>query len=76
MNKEEYIAMTSDEMRVRLCQHIKTTYRTGKAAAKHWGVSSAMVSAVLTGKKNPNTAMLNDIGLKATRLIVYSELTG
>lgn len=68
--------MTPEKMRLQLWLHIKTQHKTSKCAASHWGVTPSFVSAVLNGKKGPNTAMLKDIGLVATRLTVYSERFG
>ena len=65
--------MTQDEVRQRLWMHIKTKHKTGKAAARHWGISESMVSSVLNGRKAPTAAMLEEIGL--VRLTVYSERT-
>lgn len=45
--------------------HIARKYKNQKAAATAWGISGAMVSAVLSGKKAPTAAMLDDAGLAA-----------
>lgn len=49
--------------------HIARYYRTQTAAAKAWGVSTAFVSAVLSGAKSPTAWMLDEAGFK--RVVTY-----
>jgi hypothetical protein len=53
------------ELRVHIARH----YKTQKAAAAAWGVSTAFVSAVLTGRKRPTDAMLAEAGF--SRVVEY-----
>lgn len=41
------------------------------AYAEFLGVSDAMVSAVVTGKKRPSKAMLNDLGYEKVKTSIY-----
>ena len=52
-----------------LREHITSKYKKQCAAAEEWGVSSAMVSAVLRGHKRPTQIMLDDAGIE--RVVVY-----
>lgn len=45
--------------------HIVRKYKNQTAAAKHYGVSQSMISAVVTGRQRPSQAMLEDAGFKS-----------
>lgn len=47
-----------------LRKHIAKKYVNQAGAARAWGVTSAMVSGVLTGKKPPTKQMLEDAGFR------------
>lgn len=49
-----------EELRV----HIARKYHNQSEAAKEWGCSAALVSAVLKGRKSPNKKMLDDAGFE------------
>lgn len=53
--------------------HIARKYKTQSKAAKAWNISTAMVSAVLTGVKNPTETMLEDAGFRRIETPVKYE---
>jgi predicted transcriptional regulator len=53
---------TKAEMQIEMRVLIARKYRTQRVAAKVWGCSQAMVSAVLEGRKLPTESMLEDAG--------------
>jgi len=55
--------MTRDKMIATLKGYIYTNYKNASEYADVRGFSRSFVSAVIVGKKNPNSEMLNDIGL-------------
>lgn len=46
--------------------HVARKYRRQRFAAEAWGVSTAFVSAVLTGRKSPTQQILDDAGIVRT----------
>lgn len=54
--------------------HVARKYHKQCHAAKAWGLSDAFVSAVLTGRKPPTQAILDDAGL--IRVISYHRKEG
>jgi len=55
--------MTRDKMIAILKGYIYSNYKNASEYADIKGFSRSFVSAVIVGKKNPNSEMLNDIGL-------------
>lgn len=53
-----------EDIRAELRAHIGRKYKKQAAAAQAWGVSSAFVSSVLSGRKEPNETMLDDAGFE------------
>lgn len=51
--------------------YVARTYKRQCVAAKAWGVSDAFVSAVLTGRKQPTAAILDEVGL--VRVVTYQR---
>jgi hypothetical protein len=54
-----------------LREHVTTKYGKQCAAAAEWGVTSAMVSQVLNGRKRPNQTMLDDAGIERVVTVAY-----
>ena len=65
--------MTRDIMISILKGHIYSNYKNASEYADIKGLSRSFVSAVIVGKKNPNTVMLNDIGLVMNKTITFSK---
>jgi transcriptional regulator with XRE-family HTH domain len=51
--------------------YIFTNFKSGSDYAKSKGVSRAYISAVLTGKREPNDEILKDIGVTKQKLTIY-----
>jgi len=53
---------------VDICEEVRMMiakkYRTRSAAAKHWGFSTAYISAILNGEKNMPPWMASEAGYK------------
>jgi hypothetical protein len=64
--------MTREEFAQYFSGYVTRTFKRQKAAARHWGVSGAMISAVACGLKPPTKVMLKEIGF--TREIVKTEV--
>lgn len=62
---------TDVDIKMELRVHIARHYKTQTAAAKAWGCTSAFVSGVLKGTKNPNQTMLDDAGFKRVQSVKY-----
>lgn len=69
MNQIE--ALTVDEVRKLLREHIGRRYGSGAAAGRAWGVSTSVVSDVLCGRRPPHSTMLAELGL--TSVVVYRK---
>ena len=65
--------MTRDIMISILKGHIYSKYKNASEYADKKGLSRSFVSAVIVGKKNPNEAMLSDIGLVMNKVITFSK---
>ncbi len=65
--------MTQTEVITKIRVHIAKSYN-GKQSdyAESLKVTSSMISAVLTGKKEPTKRMLNDIGVFRVKTIITS----
>lgn len=66
--------MTKDEVIKKLKGFIYSEYGTAKNYADHNGVSSAFVSAVLTGIRAPSKYMLDDISVIKEVKTTYKQL--
>lgn len=64
--------MTREEFAQYFSAYVTRNFKRQAYAAKHYGVSGAMISAVAAGVKPPTKAMLKDIGV--TREIVKTEV--
>lgn len=51
--------------------HVCKKFKNQSAASQFYGVSPAFVSSVLKGRKAPNKAILEDMGLE--RRVVYAS---
>jgi plasmid maintenance system antidote protein VapI len=66
--------MISEEgMRIRLLIYIKETYKTQKAAAKHWGVSPSQVSQMVVGFCPITQTVLDEMGYQKVKLVSYEK---
>lgn len=67
--------MTRDKMVAILKGYIYSNYKNASEYADIKGFSRSFVSAVIVGKKNPNSEMLNDIGLtmKIVKTTTFSK---
>jgi delta-aminolevulinic acid dehydratase/porphobilinogen synthase len=54
-----------------LREHVASKYGKQCVAAAEWGVTSAMVSQVLNGRKRPNQLMLDDAGIERVVTVAY-----
>lgn len=63
--------MNAEKMREELRVYIARHHIKQSSYAEKLGVSSAFVSAVVTGLKPPSTEMLNDLGLRRERTVKY-----
>lgn len=69
--------MAIEEIGPELRAHIARKYKTSKAAASAWGVSTAFVSAVVNGTKRPTQTMLDDAGFERVESqTVYKKKKG
>jgi len=53
--------------------HVREKYRTQAAAAKVYGCSCTFVNLVIHGRKQPNAAMLKDMGLEKRVVYIKAE---
>lgn len=53
---------------------VGTNFKTGSAAAEHYGVSRQYMSAVMKGKHPPNERILKDMGYTRRKVIVYEQV--
>lgn len=63
--------LTANQVRALLRTHIAHCYGSQAEAARRWGLSTAFVSAVLSGVKSPNSVMLAELGLERVVLVTY-----
>ena len=49
--------------------YITKTYGSQARAARHWGVSDAYISAVVSGKKTPPKWLLKEMGYRKERTV-------
>lgn len=68
--------MTKEQFLTELRVHIARNFKTQKAYSEHLGVSSAYLSMVCLGNKEPSKRILSDMGmtLKKTISFDYQEL--
>lgn len=52
--------------------HVRGKFRNQKQAAEYFGVTNAMISAVMNGRKPPTDKMLLDMGF--CKVISYERL--
>lgn len=48
-------------------KHVANKYDSQRSAAKAWGVTASMVSAVLAGSRRPNRMMLTEAGFELVK---------
>jgi|TARA_R110000851_G_scaffold90864_1_gene198515 hypothetical protein len=67
--------MTRDKMVAILKGYIYSNYKNASEYADVKGFSRSFVSAVIVGKKNPNSEMLLDVGLtmKVVKITTFSK---
>lgn len=63
------MAINEIDIRDVVRKHIERVHKTQSAAAKHWGVSPAFVSAVLNGLKMMPDYMANDAGYEIVQRV-------
>ena len=67
------INMNREKMISKLKGYIYSKYKNASAYADEKGLTKSFVSAVITGKKNPNQSILDDIGLKMEKNYSFVE---
>jgi len=55
--------ITKERMHEIFIKHLKNSYKTQSAAAKHYCVSVQFMSGVYSGRVNPTAAMLREVGI-------------
>tara|TARA_R110000851_G_scaffold119541_1_gene247388 strand:+ start:290 stop:502 length:213 start_codon:yes stop_codon:yes gene_type:complete len=65
--------MRLDQVLKKLKGYIYSEFGTASEYAKSKGFSKAYISAVLTGKREPNDSILKDIGVAKVKTTTYSK---
>ncbi len=64
---------TGIDLLAELRAHVARKYVKQRYAAEAWNLSSAFVSAVLTGRKQPTPQILEDAGIERTVTYNFKE---